>query len=174
MQSSRATELLVGAGSEHTKRLSFPSAEKWRGLVTCDINADHHPDVVCDLNQIPWPFGDSSFDEIHAYEVLEHLGTQGDYESFFAQFGEIYRILRPGGHVFATVPSYQSPWAWGDPSHTRVITSGTLVFLSQQEYRKQVGKTPMSDFRFCWSGDFKTVYAQEDKMSLSFVLRRIP
>ena len=29
------------------------------------------------------PFGDDAFDEIHAYEVLEHTGRQGDWRFFF-------------------------------------------------------------------------------------------
>jgi len=50
------------------------------------------------------------FDEVHAYEVLEHLGRQGDYRSFFATFANIYRVLVPGGLLLATVPSRYSGW----------------------------------------------------------------
>lgn len=116
---------------------------------------------------------DNYFDELHAYEVLEHIGQQGNYRLFFDQFSEFWRILKPGGFLFATVPSWASEWAWGDPSHTRVITSGTLSFLSQEQYKKQVGVTPMSDFRHIYKADFLTAFVQENSDHLLFVLQAI-
>ncbi len=44
------------------------------------------------------PFADSSFDTVLATEVLEHVP---DVERTLA---EIHRVLRPGGHLMATVP----------------------------------------------------------------------
>lgn len=184
-------ELLLGCGAARDKRLVVHGQPKsWGELTTLDNNHDHKPDVVFDLTKIgpfkaqdPWgtirdicnrmPFEDNTFDEIHAYEVLEHIGQQGDYRTFFAQFEEFHRILKPGGFFCATCPSWQSIWAWGDPSHTRVITSGTLVFLSQAEYRRQVGKTPMSDFRSIYKADFETVHCDEDEDFLRFALKAI-
>lgn len=114
---------------------------------------------------------DDWYDEIHAYEVLEHIGAQGDYRLFFAQFSEFWRILKPGGFFFATCPAWHSAWAWGDPSHTRVITAGTLAFLSQDQYTRQVGVTPMSDFRHIYTADFEPVVVNESGESLIFALR---
>ena len=164
-------QLLLGCGSTRDRRIGIEGRSGWDELVTLDHNVDHKPDIVHDLEQLPYPFEDNTFDEVHAYEVLEHLGRQGDWRSFFAQFSELWRILKPGGYLAATCPSWQSSWAWGDPSHTRVITSGTLVFLSQDEYRLQVGKTAMSDFRFCYKADFQPVSVHEDSEALIFVLR---
>lgn len=166
--------LLIGAGSRRDYIVpARPGETDYGKLVTLDIEPRHNPDVVWDLRKRPWPFEDNRFDEVHAYEVLEHLGRQGDVDAFFADFGEIYRILRPGGRLCASVPNYMSEWAWGDPSHTRVITPGTLVFLSQAEYANQVGKTAMSDFRSLWRGDFKTVSAQMSGSNFFFCLEAI-
>jgi len=149
----------------------------WTRLVTLDSNAAHRPDVVFDLQSDSWPFEQDTFDEVHGYEILEHLGHQGDVYSFFATFAEAYRILKPGGYLAATCPSYKSLWAWGDPSHTRVITSGSLVFLDQEQYRLQVGKTAMSDFRWLWKGDFRCVFAdvagEDEGTGFSFVLQAV-
>lgn len=150
-------ELLIGCGSTRDRRVRVDGRSVWSDLTTLDYNDDHKPDVVHDLLQLPYPFGNDTFDEIHAYEVLEHTGAQGDWKWFFAQFSELWRILKPGGHLAATCPSFRSMWAWGDPSHTRVLTSGTLVFLSQEQYQRQIGKTAMSDFRFCYRADFEPV-----------------
>lgn len=147
--------------------------EEWEKLVTLDNVASHHPDVIWDLNEYPWPFPDDEFDEVHAYEVLEHLGQQGDAPSFFATFSEIWRILRPRGKLMATCPAPGSPWVWGDPSHTRQISPQSLVFLSQKAYEEQVGVTPMSDFRSIYSADFEVVWQDVRADTFGFVLRAL-
>jgi hypothetical protein len=170
-------ELLIGCGSSRERRLVVEGKTGWDRLLTLDNNADHNPDFVHDLNRYPWPFMDNALHEIHAYEVIEHLGQQGDYRSFFEFFAEAYRVLEPGGYFAATCPSYKSMWAFGDPSHTRVITSGTLVFLDQDQYAKQVGVTAMSDFRYLWKGDFKVSWvdmrAEDRGEGLSFILQAV-
>ena len=166
-------ELLIGCGSDHRKRLASDGTKDWSNLTTLDCNEDHKPDVVWDLMELPLPFPDQEFDEIHAYEVLEHLGQQGDYKLFFAQFSEFWRLLKPNGYFFATCPSRNSVWAYGDPSHTRIIQLEQLVFLSQNEYKKQVGKTPMSDFRNIYKADFEVVFQEDDGETIRFVLQRI-
>jgi len=166
-------ELLIGCGSNHTKRLSADGTKVWSNLTTLDYNDDHNPDVCWNLFHFPLPFGDGEFDEIHAYEVLEHLGRQGDYQLFFAQFSEFWRLLKPNGHFLATCPSRNSVWAYGDPSHTRIMQLEQLVFLSQREYKEQVGKTPMSDFRNIYKADFETVFQEDDGETIRFVLQAI-
>ncbi len=180
------TELLIGCGSNLVKKLKVPGHEEWTNLYTCDNNPDHKPDFICDLTKLPlqcepldktiggdYTMPSNMYDEIHAYEVLEHTGKQGDYEFFFDQFTEFHRILKPGGLLCATVPSWKSEWAWGDPSHTRVITPGTLAFLSQKEYAHQVGKTAMSDFRYLYKADFDILHTQCDDVMHVFVLRAV-
>ena len=167
-------ELLIGCGRDHSKRLSIgENTETWQNLTTLDYNPDHNPDLVWDLKDLPLPFETNDFDEIHAYEVLEHLHSQGDYISFFVEFTEYHRILKPGGHMFITVPAPTSPWAFGDPSHTRVMPIENFIFLSQAEYEKQVGQTPMSDFRYLYKADFEMVHAQQDESTSYIVLRAI-
>jgi len=169
------TELLIGCGSDKGKRLKAnpTDADTWSGLVTLDYNDDHKPDVVWDLtNPKGLPFEANTFDEIHAYEVLEHTGTQGDYKFFFWQFSDIWRVLKPNGYLLATCPSRHSVWAWGDPSHTRILQKEQLVFLEQRRYAA-VGHTSMSDFRSIYKADFEIIAAEEDEDSLKFILKAI-
>ena len=169
--------LLLGSGASFQRRLRAPgdpdgaSWDHYGELVRLDWNPAHRPDVVHELGKSPWPFEDNFFDRVDAYEILEHLHSQGDFLGFFHDFSEAWRILKPGGIFGATVPSWQSQGAWGDPSHKRVITKMSLLFLDQTEYVRQVGKTTMSDFRFCWNGDFETVFAEENSHTLGFILR---
>lgn len=157
-------ELLIGCGNRRDRILIPPERpDEWEQLVVSDINPKHErPDDYrfdeWDLEKLPWPWDDNTFDEVHAYEVMEHLGRQGDYRSFFAHFYEIWRILKPGGWFCGTSPALSSNWLWGDPGHTRIISLESLAFLCQRNYEDQVDKasTPMTDYRFCWKGDFET------------------
>lgn len=172
----------------------FETPDRWESLTTLDVNKDCDPDLWCDLNgQPPWVaiprdekdrpyFGQlrimesDYWDEIHAYEVLEHLGRQGDAHSFFAHFSEIYRLLRPGGHLLATVPSKRSGFFWGDPSHSRAIVQESLIFLDQNEYIVQCDRaipTGMSDYRSIYKADFKLVDHNDNGGSLYFILQAV-
>lgn len=166
-------ELLLGCGNNREKRLNCGDDGGWRKLVTIDHDPNCGADILHDLTKLPYPFEDNTFEEIHAYEVLEHLGQQGDYETFFKQFAEFHRILKPGGWLAATCPSWKSLWAWGDPSHSRVINSGSIVFLSQKQYELQVGKTAMTDFRWLYKADFECTWMHEDENVFQFILRAI-
>lgn len=180
-------ELLLGCGHSREKRI-FPYSSSnpygWSGrLTTLDDNHSCHPDVVFDLSRIgsyaphgevSLPFDDDTFDEIHAYEVLEHIGAQGDFRLLFDQFAEFYRVLKPNGYFCATVPRWDSVWTWGDPGHTRVISSATLIFLDQQEYIAQIGKTSMSDYRqFLGATNFKRVEVTMSGEQMKFILEAI-
>lgn len=166
-------ELLIGCGRSSVKKIFSENRESWTNLVTLDINPDHEPDVIWDLNNLPLPFEDDVFNEIHAYEVLEHCGRQGDYKFFFNQFSDFWRILKHDGVLIGTCPMHTSSWAWGDPSHTRIIQKENFVFLNQEEYTKQVGITPMSDFRYIYKADFDLVYCSEADEQLQFVLKAV-
>lgn len=167
------SELLIGAGSSRVKKLAWDGRVEWSALTTLDFNADHGCDVVHDIAVNPFPFPDSSFDEAHAYEVLEHVGTQGDWQFFFDQWSEFWRLLKPDGMFFGTTPHPTSPWAWGDPGHTRVIPPESFVFLDQTQYA-QVGTTPMTDYRFCYRADFKVEHLHVNEAGQTeFVLRAV-
>lgn len=153
-------DLLLGCGSNRDKKIRFDGPDWNAPLVTLDFNEAHKPDVVWDLNNLPLPFEDSTFDNIHAYDVLEHVGQQGDWKFFFAQWSDLWRILKPGGHFVGVSPHPTSPWAFGDPGHTRVLSPECLTYLSQAEYQKQVGVTAMTDYRFCYAADFQVVHCE--------------
>jgi len=164
-------ELLLGCGSR-TKKQVYIEDRDFHNLVRLDNNKDHNPDIVWDLTQHPLPFKDNEFDEIHVYDVLEHLAQQGDYEFFFREFSEYWRILKPNGRFFAGVPELTSPWMWGEPSHKRVINNQTLTFLDQRNY-DQVGKTAMSDFRHIYKADFRKIYINTIEGTFYFILEAV-
>lgn len=167
------TELLVGAGSDRRKRFSTDGNREWSKLTTLDINPDHKPDVVWDLTKRPLPFEDNSFDEIHAYEVLEHLGQQGDWRAFFEEWSEWWRILKPGGYVVGTSPTWNSAWAWGDPGHTRIISRECFTYLVQPQYDEQIGVTHMTDYRFVYKADFDLAFSEIQGASFIYAVQAV-
>jgi SAM-dependent methyltransferase len=170
-------ELILGSGdrgAKGDKAIHFEGISKtYENATTLDMIAEHNPDVVWDLNNLPYPFEDNSYDEIHAYEVLEHCGRQGDWKFFFDQFTEFHRILKPGGYFIASVPMWDQEWAWGDPGHTRVISNNTLMFLEQRFYETQVGKSAASDYRHTYKVNFEVMATMEKSQQFFFVLRAI-
>lgn len=169
------TELLLGCGASRLKKLGWKNREPgWSNLITLDVTDIHKPDVVHDLAVLPLPFEDNKFDEIHAYEVMEHVGQQGDWRFFFAQWSDIWRILKPDGVFIGTSPCWDSSWAWGDPGHTRIVSAESFTFLHQPSYTAQVGISPMTDYRFCYQADFDVEHLHiNDAEQLEYVLRAV-
>jgi len=167
-------QVLLGCGSNHAKKLSLPGKEGWEGLVTVDFDASHNPNVIYDLSDGCLPFEASTCDEIHAYDVMEHFGQQGDFRFFFRQWSNIWKALKPGGHFFGISPHWLSPWAWMDPGHCRVFGPEILTFLSQPNYDAQVGITPMTDYRFCYRADFDLIRSETTQdLQFIYVLRAV-
>jgi GT2 family glycosyltransferase len=171
--SVKKKELLLGAGFNHRKQIFMPNEKSWQDLTTLDINQVCNPDMVWDLEKLPLPFDDSTFDEVHAYQILEHLGTQGDWKFFFDQFTDLWRILKPNGYLIASVPDSQSKQAWGDPSHKRVINDISISFLSQAKYKNELELTTMSDFRERYKADFQTILSDIKNEVYVFILKAI-
>ncbi|KKM06936.1 hypothetical protein LCGC14_1738940, partial [marine sediment metagenome] len=103
----RIRRLSLGTGDRLIKR--HKNAE----TVHHDLTK-HRPeiDVAHDLNELPWPWLDNSFDFIEAWAVLEHLKL-----SLFESFDECWRIMRPGGRLRVKVPRWDAEVSWDDPSH---------------------------------------------------------
>lgn len=168
------SELLLGCGVNREKRIKWEGTpETWANLTTLDIDPSCAPDVVHDMNVLPYPFADNAFDEVHAYECLEHCGRQGDARFFFAQFDELWRILKPGGLLAGTVPAWDSPWAWGDPQHTRVLPKESFLMLGRDIYEAEVGKTSITDYRAWFEGNFTPLAFKESEHQLGFLLKAV-
>ena len=172
--------LIIGCGNSLDKRISFsstkgndsPEMDFSGGLVT---TVDHteavNPDILADLNILPYDFGED-YDEIHAYEVLEHCGAQGDGDFFFGQFNEFHRMLKPDGLMMITVPVWNNVMAWGVPDHKRVMPINLFAFLEEQYY-DQVGKPGIGDYRHLIKGYWEILFYREQVAAMSLAMRRV-
>ena len=105
-----------------------------QGATTVDFNCDANPSVVWDLNQFPWPFEDSSFDQVVALNILEHL------DDFLSVMGEIHRVCRPDAEVRILVPHFSSVAVHVDPTHKQYLSASSCdYFIEGSELEKQFG-----------------------------------
>ncbi len=96
------------------------------------------PDQVVDLERFPWPWPDSSADEILLNHVLEHLGQTP--EAFIGVMKELWRVCSPGARVRVHVPDPWHEHFLGDPTHVRPVTLGTLALFSQTFNRQTIAQ----------------------------------
>jgi SAM-dependent methyltransferase len=94
------------------KKLNLGAGEDYReGYVNVDWQVETHPDVVHDLNVMPYPFADGEFDLIEASHVLEHLDRP------FMVMKEFRRILKKGGKLIVKVPHFSRGFTHAEHSH---------------------------------------------------------
>src|ERR1041384_1882586 len=82
---------------QHRVLYMGPGYEESLGVAVDNLRAVK-PDALVDLNRPPYPFKANSFDAAYAFSVVEHL------DNFFGVFGELHRILKPGGFVALLTP----------------------------------------------------------------------
>ncbi len=101
---------------------------KVSGAVGLDFAKIEGVDVVHDLNKVPYPFKDNSFDAVHANQVLEHLEIPLDQI-----LGELCRICKPKGRIKIIVPHALNVSAFSDPTHKKFFTWFTFDYFGSNE-----------------------------------------
>jgi SAM-dependent methyltransferase len=80
----------IGGGAQPADRRRF------RKYVLVDVNATYQPDVVADIQKLP--FASESIKAILCLDVLEHVADP------FQAVRELHRVLKPGGKILASMP----------------------------------------------------------------------
>ena len=75
-------------------------AFKIGGFLNLDADPSAKPEIVYDLNNLPYPFPSGSFEVIEASHILEHLDDP------FAVMKELHRLLATGGLLVIRVPHF--------------------------------------------------------------------
>lgn len=116
-----------------------------KGAVNHDLTR-HRPeiDVVHDLNLVPWPWPDNSFDLVMASSVFEHLEID-----LVRSLDECWRILRPSGKLRVKVPHWQHDNGYADPTHRwRFSPRSFDVFVPDTKLGKELGFYTARKWRF--------------------------
>lgn len=93
--------------------------EGWTNLDIADLEG---VDVVHDINELPLPFEDESFDHILAQDILEHL-------EYIPLLKDLHRVLKPGGTIEIRVPHFTSRYNFIDPTHKKKFSFKTFNFF---------------------------------------------
>lgn len=99
--------------------------KRMEGCLNVDVSPRAASDLTVDLEKFPWPFPDDHFDEIYAFDVIEHLSDT------VATMREILRVAAPGAKIHFTVPHFSSPNAFADPTHRHQFAASTFDFFAK-------------------------------------------
>ena len=78
--------------------------------------------LICDLDEIPWPFKSDTVDEIVMNQCLEHLKEHN------RAMAEVFRILKKGGKAKISVPHFTWQYAFHDPTHRHFFGYNTFFY----------------------------------------------
>lgn len=99
------------------KKLNLGCGERKKpGYINIDWNSEVEPEVVHDLNKLPYPLEDNSFDLIEASHVLEHLDKP------FLIMKELHRLLKPNGKLTIKVPHFSRGFTHAEHTHGFDVT----------------------------------------------------
>ena len=98
---------------------------KLPGSIGIDRNPASRADVVCELDQFPYPFRDSSFDKLQAIHVIEHVGD------VMKTMEEFHRLVRAGGELLIVTPHYTDFSSFCDPTHRWHLNSFSLRYFGE-------------------------------------------
>lgn len=74
------------------------------------------------------PIKDEQYDVVWASHVIEHIGTQEQYDFV----GECLRVLKLGGYQIMFAPTPYHWYFWDHPTHQRPMTHGGLMSLCKK------------------------------------------
>lgn len=91
---------------------------------------------LADLAVAPIPWPDATFASVSAYDFLEHVPRvlptvdgRGTHFPFVRLMDEIWRVLIPGGRLYALTPAYPHAEAFTDPTHVNILTARTHEYF---------------------------------------------
>jgi SAM-dependent methyltransferase len=103
-------------------------------------SAEGGPIRRANLALYPIPFDSDSFDSVSAYDFLEHVPRvlptadgQATRFPFIELMNEVWRVLKPGGLLYACTPVYPSKAAFQDPTHVNIMSVDTHHYFVQPQ-----------------------------------------
>jgi ubiquinone/menaquinone biosynthesis C-methylase UbiE len=107
---------------------------KQSGYINVDKFDACRPDLLMDVESLPWKFDSNEVDEVLFNHSLEHMGQNAD--TFLGIIKELYRVCKSGAKIQINVPHPRHDTFFGDPTHVRVVTPDMLALFSKKENRR--------------------------------------
>jgi SAM-dependent methyltransferase len=98
---------------------------KLPGSIGIDRNPRSRADVICDLDRLPYPFADNSFDRLRAVHVIEHVSD------VIRTMEEFHRLVRTGGRIHVVTPHYTDFSSFCDPTHRWHLNSFSFRYFGE-------------------------------------------
>ncbi|HVN84449.1 MAG TPA: class I SAM-dependent methyltransferase [Candidatus Binatia bacterium] len=98
---------------------------KTAGAIGVDLFPVPGVDVIANIDQASLPFGDASFDAIHASHVIEHV------QSIPHLLSEMWRVAKPGAVVYLATPHYSWHGSWVDPTHRWHLSTRSFTYFTE-------------------------------------------
>lgn len=126
LKNKKRIEDNLGMPLEKAKKLNlccgFDYKEGW-------VNADHklavnRKDIEVDLENLPLPFEDNTFDYIFSAHTLEHINRE-----IMGVFVELWRVLKPNGILEIRVPHFSHTSALASSGHKKAFSIASFFWI---------------------------------------------
>jgi SAM-dependent methyltransferase len=138
------------------------------GFIGVDIKKFPGVDIVADLTK-PWPWEDSSIDEVHCSHTVEHF-TWDERVHFF---NELYRVLKDKGTALILTPHWSHACFYGDPCHKAPLSEWYALYLNKEWRSTQAPHVPYTcDFDWSYAGSWDPWLEPKNSEFKNFAMNR--
>jgi SAM-dependent methyltransferase len=134
--------------------LNFPNC------FNVDLRQTSIVNQIVDLSKHPWPFENEQYDNVYAYDIIEHL------EDVISCMEEIHRIIKPNGKVYIRTSYWKMESAFVDPTHRHFFTLRSFDYFDPSTFLGQ-------KYSHYSKSKFKVSSVNVDGEELMFVLEKI-
>ena len=109
------------------------------GYVGMDIRKGKGVDIVHDAEVVPYPLPKECCSSIIISHLIEHMCPR----KIMKVMNELWRIMKPEGHLFISMPYGGSQGFWQDPSHCHAWNEASVYYFSPHPASLKGQKSPL-------------------------------
>ena len=116
-------------------------------------------DLVWDLRFRPWPFPRNKFENVYAFDILEH------FVYVLPVMDELWRVTKPGGFLHIRTTYFNTENSYRDPTHFHYFTTESFDYWDPST--DTGSKYPYSKRKW------RVVEKKRDGQELLFLLQKV-
>jgi len=132
--------------------------DKIPGAIRLDNNAKVNPDIIHDLNVVPYPFENNYFNKIYLNNILFQL------DDVFLTMKEVHRILKDDSNLIISCAYFRSSYAYHFPGSKNHFTANTFNFFNPDHifYKKfKYSETKFKLEKIVFNENFKSGFLKK-------------